>query len=56
MDKEIIMEEEADELEYLRWFVGHCDFGPGDGDERERLNDAFMKEANKLIPKGWRIE
>jgi hypothetical protein len=48
--------EDAEELEYLRWFVGHCDFGPADEDVRDSLAEAFEKEYKKRVPKYWRNE
>jgi hypothetical protein len=45
----------ATELEYLTWFRIHADFGPADGDVKDMLNRAFMKETGKNIPVGWNL-
>ena len=42
-----------DQLDYLHWFACEADFGPGDGDEKDRLRRAWMKETGKRPPPGW---
>lgn len=47
------MRERSTEVEYLKWFVTNCDFGPADGDVRDYLNGRFMDETGKNLPEGW---
>jgi hypothetical protein len=42
------------ELEWLRWFCIHADFGPADGDVQEGLRQQFEEETGKLVPAIWR--
>lgn len=42
--------EEAEELEYLRWFYKNADFGPADGDVRFYMENDFIKETGKKPP------
>ena len=48
-----ITEEQQEELDYLRWFRSNADFGPGDGDVKDWLNEEYMKETGKKLPRGW---
>lgn len=48
--------ERATELEYLKWFRHHADFGPAEGDVIDIMNERFMKETGKNIPKGWNFQ
>ncbi len=43
----------ATELEYLRWFFDKCDFGPAHGDVIYSLNEEFVEETGKLLPKDY---
>lgn len=43
----------ATEIEYLQWFRVNADFGPGDGDVQDAMNQQFMDETGKNIPVGW---
>ena len=47
------MEQVATELEYLKWFRIEADFGPAHGDVIEIMNEQFIKETGKALPKGW---
>lgn len=47
-------QEEATELEYLKWFRCEADFGPADEDVKYRMDKAFEKETGKRVPSGWR--
>ena len=47
------MKERATELEYLKWFRQHVDFGPADSDVKEQMNNQFMNETGKNLPEGW---
>lgn len=46
----------ATELEYLKWFRINCDFGPAHQDVVDELNEQFIEETGKEIPKGWSDE
>ena len=48
--------EEADELEYLRWFYKNADFGPADGDVRFYMEGDFIRETGKKPPNEYLIE
>ncbi len=48
--------EEAQELEYLRWFAINADFGPGHGDQMLHLQQCFSRETGKSVPKAWVYE
>jgi len=48
-------EEEKDELEYLRWFVSECDFGPADSDVHIGMQEAYEEDTGKRVPEGWRM-
>lgn len=45
--------ERATELEYLKWFRIHADFGPGEADYVDSLNAHFMDTTGKNLPEGW---
>lgn len=45
--------ERASKLEYLTWFRLHADFGPGESDYIDSLNQRFMDETGKNLPDGW---
>lgn len=47
--------ERASELEYLKWFRIHADFGPADSDVKDNLNEYFMKQTGKNLPGGWNL-
>jgi hypothetical protein len=47
--------ERATELEYLQWFRVNADFGPADGDVKDNLDRAFMRETGKNLPVGWNL-
>ncbi|CAB4212810.1 hypothetical protein UFOVP1444_32 [uncultured Caudovirales phage] len=49
-------QEEATELEYLKWFKINADFGPADGDVQYIMNENFESETGKRVPKNWRQE
>lgn len=49
------MRERATELEYLKWFRIHADFGPADGDVKEMLDQNFMTTTGKNLPEGWNV-
>lgn len=46
----------ATELEYLRWFVQHADFGPSDSDVKDAMRYAFSNATGKNLPKGWNFD
>lgn len=41
------------ELDYLRWFKQHADFGPADSDVHMILNEQYTNDTGKDVPKGW---
>jgi hypothetical protein len=43
----------ASQLEYLTWFRTHADFGPGEGDVIDSMNEAFMVQTGRNLPEGW---
>lgn len=47
------MKERATELEYLTWFRTHAEFGPGESDYKEELDQRFIEETGKNLPVGW---
>ena len=47
------MRKRATELEYLKWFRINADFGPAEGDVIDGMNEAFMEQTEKNLPKGW---
>jgi hypothetical protein len=50
------MAEAEAELEYLRWFKQHADFGPADGDVHQMLDDQYEANTGNQVPKNWRNE
>lgn len=48
------VQEQDDELHYLRWFCINADFGPSDEDVRQHLRQSYEKETGKPVPVGWR--
>ena len=46
----------ATELEYLKWFYQHADFGPADGDVRASLDEWFVRDTGKRPPPGYDID
>lgn len=49
------MRKRATELEYLKWFRCHADFGPADGDVQDEMSERFIRETGKDLPKGWNL-
>ena len=47
------MRERASELEYLRWYRINSDFGPAESEVTDKMNQDFIRETGKNIPKGW---
>jgi hypothetical protein len=47
------MRETATELEWLKWFYCHCDFGPAHGDVMEGLKEHFRDETGAELPEGY---
>jgi hypothetical protein len=47
------MRKRATNLEYLEWFRHHADFGPAESDIIDAMNERFMEETGKNLPKGW---
>lgn len=45
--------ERATELEWLKWFYQHADFGPADGDVNESMKQEFMNKTGKNLPEGY---
>ena len=56
MAKKEEKKERATELEYLTWFRQNADFGPADGDVKDSMDQQFMQETGKLLPKGWNFD
>ena len=50
------MREKASELEYLRWFYAHADFGPAHSDVMMILNEDFVDETGLALPDGYEYE
>ena len=46
-------EKEQAELHYLRWFKQTADFGPADSDVHMLLNEQYVRDTGRPIPKGW---
>lgn len=44
---------EETELEWLRFFYQHADFGPSDDDVRRSLENWFIKSTGKSLPSGY---
>jgi hypothetical protein len=53
MAKKKKQRKKATELEYLKYFHEHTDFGPADGDCRDIIAMAFKKETGKDLPEGY---
>jgi hypothetical protein len=47
--------ERATEVEYLKWFRTHVDFGPAHSDIVDDLNEQFMDRTGKNLPEGWNV-
>jgi hypothetical protein len=43
----------ATEIEWLKWFFDHADFGPADSDVREWIAESFKIKTGKLLPVGY---
>lgn len=50
------MQEEASELEWLRYFYSRADFGPADDDVRLILEREFTRSTGKSLPEGYKRE
>ena len=46
------MEEEVD---YLEWFVGNCDFGPAHEDVVYLMQQEYEEETGKKVPESYRL-
>jgi hypothetical protein len=44
------------ELEYLRYFRSHADFGPADSDVKRMIDDGFKRDTGKPLPRGYESE
>ncbi len=49
-------ENEATELEWLKWFYMNADFGPADGDVQHHMRQQFTQETGKTLPPGYAEE
>ena len=47
------MKEKATELEFLKWFYQHADFGPATGDVVSWMKDQFQLVTRKALPDGY---
>lgn len=47
------MTEQATELEYLRWFYLHADFGPAHEDCMAIMESEFQQQTGKSLPPGY---
>lgn len=47
------MQEQATELEYLKWFYFNADFGPAESDVRYGMREDFKRETGKTLPDGY---
>jgi len=47
---------EASELEYLKWFFSHADFGPADGDVHIWMQEKFEEETGLEVPNDYKYE
>lgn len=43
----------VEELEYLRWFYEHTDFGPAHEDVVSIMNERYVKLTGNKIPEGY---
>ena len=41
------------ELEYLRWFKQHADFGPADSDVHAIMDMNYTEDTGKPVPTDW---
>lgn len=48
--------EEQAEMEWLRWFYQHADFGPADGDVRDSLRAEYVEKTGNPLPEGYQTE
>lgn len=48
--------ERATELEWLKYFYIKADFGPADDDVHWKIENDFIKETGKQLPKGYERE
>lgn len=48
--------EEATELEYLKYFYGAADFGPGRSDCMIVINEMFEEKTGKKVPANYKYE
>ena len=46
----------TEELEYLRWFYQHTDFGPAHEDVVSIMNERYVKLTGNKIPEGYEDE
>ena len=49
-------EQEATELEWLRYFYDNADFGPADWDVRRIIQENFEHSTGKKLPSDYRYE
>ena len=45
--------EQASELQWLRYFFSHADFGPADDDVRYIIEEDFTRTTGLALPKGY---
>jgi hypothetical protein len=45
-----------DELDYLKWFKQHADFGPADSDVHQIMDMQYEEETGKTVPTDWAQE
>ena len=50
------MNENIEELEYLRWFYCNADFGPAHGDVMSIMKDHYVKLTGNKLPEGYEDE
>ncbi len=48
--------EHATELEWLKYFYGEADFGPATDDVVRMIEEDFVADTGKLLPKGYERE
>ena len=48
--------ERATEIEWLRWFYNHADFGPYDCDVQNHMKKQFMAETGKNLPGAYNYD
>ena len=44
------------ELEWLKYFYRHADFGPADSEVRARIKERFLQESQLSLPEGYERE